>query len=173
MAHQYKKHKSLTGHLIDGRLVAVPESVSATETVWFALPIETDETQVWEGLAAETTEAKDRVRLRAVPMFAYDVNYGDEISVVTSAEGPIVATGVTKNSGNYTFRVWIREDAGDAALRDVVTQFGALGCLIEGYGDKLIGLSCSPENAQQVADALDVAEQEGRFTYETSRQRTS
>ena len=77
-------------------------------------------------MAAETTEAEDRVRLRAVPMFAYDVNYGDEISVVTSAKGPIVATGVTKNSGNYTFRVWVREDAEDAALRDVVTQFGAL-----------------------------------------------
>jgi hypothetical protein len=55
-------------------------------------------------------------------MFAYDVNYGDEISVVTSAEGPIVATGVTKNSGNYTFRVWMRQDAGGSALRDVVTE---------------------------------------------------
>jgi hypothetical protein len=124
-------------------------------------------------LAAETTEAKYRVGLRAVPLFAYDVNYGDEVSVVTSAEGPIVATGVTKNSGNYTFRVWMRQDAGDCALRDVVTQFGALGCLIGGYGDKVIGLSCSPQNAQQVTDALDVAEQEGRFTYETGRQRTS
>jgi hypothetical protein len=173
VAHQYKQHPSPTGHLIDGQLVPVPESVAATETVWFALPSEAEEIQVWEGLAAEATEAKDRVKLRAVPLFAYDVNYGDEISVVASAEGPLVATGITKDAGNYTFRAWMREDAGDAALRDVVTVFGALGCLIEGYSDRLIGLSCSPENAQHVADALEGAEQEGRFTYETGRQPTS
>jgi hypothetical protein len=173
VAYQYKEHPSPTGHLIEGQLVPVPESVSATETVWFALPIEPDETQVWEGLAAEATGAKDRVKLRAVPLFAYDVNYGDEISVMTSAEGQIVATGITKDAGNYTFRVWMREDTGDAAVGDVVAQFGALGCLIEAYGDRLIGLSCSPKNAQHVADALDVAEQEGRFAYETGRQRTS
>jgi hypothetical protein len=32
----------------------------------------------------------------------------------------------------------MRQDARDSALRDLVTQLGALGCLIEGYGDKLI-----------------------------------
>jgi hypothetical protein len=45
--------------------------------------------------------------------------------------------------------------------------------LIEGYSPRLIGLSCSPENIQDVAQALDVAAQEGRFTYETGRQRRS
>jgi hypothetical protein len=45
-----------------------------------------------------------------------------------------VATGITKDGGNYTFRVAVPEGAGDAAIGDVVTQFGALGCLIEGYG---------------------------------------
>jgi hypothetical protein len=173
VTHEYKQHPSLTGQLIDGQLVPVPESVAATETVWFALPIEAEQAQVWEGLAAEATESKSQVKLRAIPLFAYDVNYGDEISVVTSAEGSLVATGITKDAGNYTFRAWMRKDAGDDAFRDVVTQFGALGCLIEGYGPRLIGLSCSPENAQYVADALDVAAQEGRFVFETGRQQTS
>jgi hypothetical protein len=71
VAHQYKQHPSPAGHLIGGQLVPVPESVAATETVWFALPIENEEMRVWEGLAAEITEAMDRVKLRAVPLFAY------------------------------------------------------------------------------------------------------
>jgi Domain of unknown function (DUF4265) len=179
VAHQYKQHPSPTGHLIGGQLVPVPEAVAATETVWLVL---TDEPRfrlrlrkdtIWEGLAAEATEAKDRVVVRAVPLFAYDVNYGDELSVVTSAEGSLVATGISKDAGNHTFRAWLREDTGDDEVRDVVTQFGALGCLIEGYSDRLIGLSCSPVNAHEVADALEMAGQEGRFTYETGRQRTS
>jgi len=179
VAHQYKQHPSPTGHLIGGQLVPVPEAVASTETVWLVLPIESRfrlrmrKGRIWEGLAAEATEAKDRVIVRAVPLFAYDVNYGDELSVVTSAEGPLIATGITKDAGNYTFRAWMREDAGDDEFQDVVTQFGALGCLIEGYSDRLIGLSCSPINAHDVADALEMAGQEGRLTYETGRQRTS
>lgn len=160
-------------------MVPVPEAVAATETVWLVLPFESRfrlrlrRDRIWEGLAAEATEAKDRVIVRAVPLFAYDVNYGDELSVVASAEGPLVATGIANDAGNYTFRVWMREDAGDDEFRDVVTQFGALGCLIEGYSDRLIGLSCSPINAHDVADALEMAGQAGRFTYETGRQLTS
>jgi hypothetical protein len=40
------------------------------------------------------------------------------------------------------------------------------------YTESPIGLSCS-RNAQHVADALEVAGQEDRLTYETGRQRTS
>jgi hypothetical protein len=46
-------------------------------------------------------------------------------------------------------------------------------CLIEGYSDRLNGLSSSPENAQHVADGIEVAEQESRFTCEIGRQLTS
>ena len=42
---------------------------------------------------------------------------GDEISVVTSAEGSLVGTGITKDAGNHTFRAWMREDAGGDAFR--------------------------------------------------------
>lgn len=117
--------------------------------------------RIWEGLAAEATEAKHRVLVRALPLFAYDVNYGDELSVVTSVDLSLVATGITKDAGNYTFRARMRDDAGDDEFRDVVTQLGELGCLIEGYSETLIGLSCGPINAHEVADALEMATQEG------------
>lgn len=129
--------------------------------------------QVWEGLSAARTEVTDRLRLLAVPLFAYDLNYGDEISVMRSGEGALVATGVTKDAGNYTFRVWMPEASDVSALREVVDRFGRLGCLIEGYSDRLVGLSCGPDNAQQVADALQLGESEGRFLYETGRQESS
>jgi hypothetical protein len=107
--------------------------------------------------------------VRAVPLFAYDVGYGDEVFVADSAEGGLVVTGVASDRGSYTFRVWLGDGAADD-VRTVVREFGELGCLIEGYSDKLVGLSCEPGDAQTVADALHRAEQQGRLTYETGRQ---
>ena len=49
--------------------------------------------QACEGLRAAHREGDDRAQIRAVPLFAHDVNFGDEVSVVPSAEGPLVATG--------------------------------------------------------------------------------
>ena len=57
--------------------------------------------------------------------------------------------------------------------REVVAQFGEMGCLVEGYSDKLIGLSCDAEAARDVAAALTAHEREGRLIYETGRRRTS
>jgi hypothetical protein len=170
---RYKEHLSPTGRLVDGQLVPVPASVSANATVWLALPTESDDVQVWEGLAANRGTGDDTVEVRAVPLFAYDVNYGDELSVVVSAEGLLVATGIAKDSGNYTFRVWLPASATDSGVQEVANEFGPLGCLIEPYGTRLIGLSSGPAEAQAVADALHAGEESGRFLYETGRQRTS
>lgn len=166
MASLYKEHPTPTGHFVDGRLVPVADSLAADVEVWFALPDE-DGDQVWECLAAAWCKPQLSVHIRAVPLFAYDLSYGDEVGVIASAEGPFVATSKRADSGNHTFRVWI-DDAG-TDLSDVIQQFGRLGCLIEGYSDRLLGLSCRPEQAQVVADALSAAESAGRFVYETGR----
>lgn len=171
MDQRYKEHPTPTGWLVDGQLAPVPGSVDANVTVWLALPPEPGEPQVWEGLAAYRGTRPDRVELRAVPLFAYDVNYGDEVTVVASGEGVLVATGISRVAGSHTFRVWL-EDGSDEMLRDTVTRFGRMGCLIEGYSDRLLGLSCGPDAASAVAAALNAGEQEGRFVYETGRQRT-
>jgi Domain of unknown function (DUF4265) len=170
--NDYREHPTPTGHLVDGRLVPVPASVEANTTVWLALPAEAGEAQVWEGLAALIGTDTGRVELRAIPLFAYDVNYGDELTVIASQEGPLVATGISNDAGNYTFRVWL-EDGSIDVYREVVAQFGEMGCLVEGYSDKLIGFSCDTEAARDVAAALTAHEREGRLIYETGRQRTS
>jgi Domain of unknown function (DUF4265) len=81
--------------------------------------------------------------------------------------------GVTRDSGNYTFRIWLPASATAGAVQEVVREFGRLGCLIEPYSTRLIGLSSGPREAQAVADALQAGEESGRFLYETGRQRTS
>ena len=147
--------------------------MSADATVWLALASEAGDLQVWQDLAAHTGTGDNGVEVRAVPLFAYDVNQGNELSVVASPEGTLVATGVTKDNGNYTFRSWLPASATDSAAQEVVREFGPLGCLIEPYSTRLIGLSSGPGEAQAVADALHAGEGSGRFLYETGRQRTS
>jgi hypothetical protein len=145
--------------------------LDANETVWFALPRESGEDQVWEGLRAYRADGVDRAQIRAVHLFVYDLNYGDEVTIMASAEGALVATGVVSDGGHHTYRIW-REDADADALRQMVTEFGQLGCYIEAYTERLTGLSCERDAAQAVADALLTGEKAGRFVYETGRQRT-
>lgn len=171
MTDRYREHPVVTCHLMDGQLVPVHALEESDETVWFPLPPEPDASRVWEGLRAHRGENGETAQIRAVPLFAYDLNFGDEVTVIASGEGPLVATAVVADGGNYTFRVW-REDADAAALGLVAMEFAEKGCLIEGYSSRLLGLSCDREAAQTVADALHAGERAGRFTYETGRQRT-
>jgi hypothetical protein len=160
--HQYKEHPTLTCQLRDGQLVPVPGSLEANVTVWLGLPADSAGEQVWEGLLAYRGESGHRAQTRAVPLFAYDINFGDEVTVTASAEGALVATGVLTVSGNYTFRIW-HEDADADALHQLVTEFGEMGCYLEGCTDRLVGLSCGRDISQTVADALMTGEQQGRF----------
>ena len=64
-----------------------------------------------------------------------------------------MATGIIKDAGNYTFRVWLQHADSDTTRR-LVVQFGRMGCLIEGYSDQLFGLSCTSRDASAVAEAL-------------------
>jgi hypothetical protein len=157
-----------TGHLVDDNLVPLPHAVLADTSVWLALPAEEGADQIWEGLAAEWT-TQHSVRLRAVPLFAYDLNYGDEVVALASAEGPLVATARVKDSGNHTFRIWFADPTG-ATLPEVITEFGRLGCLIEGYSERPLGLSCGSVQVGIVDGALRKAERAGRFVYERGRQ---
>ncbi|MFI5693506.1 DUF4265 domain-containing protein [Kribbella sp. NPDC051586] len=171
MDHQYKEHPTVTCSLVVGQLVPVPDSLEADVTVWLGLPEHGESGQIWEGLVAKRLAGQDRVEIRAIPMFAYDLNYGDEVAVVASAEGSLVATGISKDSRNYTFRIWLEHGDSDQ-IRQILTEFGGMGCLVEAYSAKLMALSCPPDAAQAVADALQSGELEGRFVYESGRQRT-
>lgn len=159
----------VTCRLADAQITPAPETSRANTTVWFALPREPGDDQVWEGLLAEHREGEDHATVLAVPLFAYDVNFGDEVAVMPSAEGPLVATRVSSDAGSYTFRVWL-DEADQDAIRQLGTEFGEIGCYLEAYNDQLLGLSCPENLAQRVAGALFTGEQQRRFVYETGRQ---
>ncbi|MEV4263529.1 DUF4265 domain-containing protein [Kribbella sp. NPDC049584] len=140
-------------------------------TVWFAIPTEPDAPRIWEGLRARRSPGRETAEICAVPLFAYDLNFGDEAAVIASGKGALVATAIVVDGGNYTFRIW-QEDADETALSQVAVEFAEMGCLIEGYSGHLLGLSCDRALGQAVADELHAGERDGRFTYETGRQRT-
>jgi len=163
--HVYRSHPSPTGEMRDGQLTAVPEAAEADTTVWFALPPENDRT-VWEGLAAQSSGPGEAI-IRAIPLFAYGLGYGDRVSVTPSAEGPLVATGILATGDHYAFRVWLKD--GTASLDDVLHEYGEMGCYIEVYSQDLVGLSCRSAAARRIAEALDAAKAAGRLEYETGR----
>jgi len=165
-SNAYRQHPAPTGQFVDGSLRPVPAATSADALVWFPLAEENGE-RVWEGLAA-ASEGDGWFVVRAVPLFAYDLNFGDRVTAVASADGALVATGIVEDGGNFTFRVALHE--GGVALREVVEQFGSLGCLIEGWSESLLGLGCPPSLAQPVAELLHEAEARGDLRYETGRQ---
>ncbi|BBH17737.1 hypothetical protein Back2_20240 [Nocardioides baekrokdamisoli] len=124
------------------------------------------------GGPSRTSIARQRpAEVRAIPLFAYDLNYGDEVAVMSSDEGALVATSVVADKGRYTFRVW-REDGDAEVMHAVISDFGEMGCAIELYRDHLLGLACERASVQAVADALSAGEKSGSFVYETGRQQT-
>ena len=93
----------------------LPDAEAADCTIWLPLEPEADSDMRWEGLLGRRL-SDDRARVCAVPFWVYDLNLGDEVGIVASAEGALVATDLHHDSGNYTFRAFCNGD-GDDDLR--------------------------------------------------------
>lgn len=167
MTPVHREHPTPTGHWVDGSLCPYPPALEADTTVWFYM-LEADGTQLWEGLRA-TSVADDRICVAAVPLFAYNLHLGDHVTVVASAEGPLVATGIVSRGNFRTFRAWLGEGR-SASLTDLIRRFGEFGCLIEGYSDTLIGFGCTVELAPAVVGLLNAAAGRGELIWESGEQ---
>ena len=121
------------------QLVPVPESAAATVEVWATTP--TDSGTLWEALNA-TIVTEDSARIWAVPMFVHGLHYGDTVSVIASAEGPLVATGIVERGGYATFRVWLGEEECRATWRTVAEAYAQRGCIVDVWSERLLALSC-------------------------------
>ena len=166
----YVEHPSRAGRWRDGALETLPEAGTATQTVWISLPPGPDGEPVWEGLLAVTPQP-DLAVIAAVPAFAYDLNLGDEVEVVASAEGPLVAVRPLHDAGRFTFRVLFPDavDPDDRSWLTLQQDLEPFGCWCDVYSPQLVAVSAEPDVAQAVADFLDDQQRTGRWVYETGR----
>jgi hypothetical protein len=166
----YVEHPSRTTRWRDGAFELLPEAEAATETVWISLPADPDGESVWEGLLAVTPQP-DLAVIAAVPVFTYDLNLGDEVEVVASAEGPLVAVRPVHDAGRFTFRVLFPEahDPEDRSWVALQQDLEPFGCWFDVYSPQLVAVSAEAEVAQAVADFLADEQRAGRWVYETGR----
>jgi hypothetical protein len=167
---RYLEHPSKVGRWRDGAFEMLPESAAATETVWVAIEPDENGDAAWEGLLASTPEP-GRAVVAAVPVFAYDLNLGDEVEVVASAEGPLVAVRPLRDAGRYTFRVLFHDvhDPADRRWPALQQDLEPFGCWFDVYSPRLVAVSAEPEVAKAVADFLADEQRNGRWQYETGR----
>ncbi|RFA06569.1 hypothetical protein B7R21_19565 [Subtercola boreus] len=159
----YKQHPSLVATWNGEDLDPLPESAESTLTVWLPLPPD-DGPQTWEGMNAVPVE-DGIVELRAVPAYTYGVNFGDHLSTLESAEGPLVCTGIVRKSGQATFRICLPE-ARTEPWRTVAVRYAQTGCLVDVISERLIALSCSDTAAPAISQSLASDEKAGAFVYE-------
>ena len=125
----------------------------------------------WRDGGFEVLPQPDLAVIAAEPVFAYDLNFGDEMEVAGSAEGPLVAVRPVHDAGRFTFRV-LFPDAGDPDDRSWVAlqqDLEPFGCWFDVYTPQLVAVSAEADVAQAVADVLADEQRTGRWVYETGR----
>jgi len=148
----YRRHASTAG-IWTGSFEPSPLALDSDCEVWFALPLDGDVDQVWEGLNAKLTSA-GVAELRAIPALAYGVSFGDRVSVTKSAEGALVVTAIQERGAYVTFRVWLGASDDVAIWLEVVEKYAQLGCVVDAYTETLIAIAAPTERASIVRNAL-------------------
>jgi uncharacterized protein DUF4265 len=160
----YEEHPSRASGVRGDELVVHPDAAASDCTVWFAY-----EAEHWEGLLAVRV-CSDRVRLSGVPYWVRDLNLGDEVRVVESADGAIVAEERVHDSTNYTFRVvFDGADADDDRWRRLMSDLTSLDCWFDVRTPGFLAISVAAEDAHAVADYLAARERSEELHYETGR----
>lgn len=161
---EYKQHPARVTRW-DGREL-LPVVADDNCTVWVTLLTESARDS-WEGLRAVLLD-DDVVEIRSVPAYVHDLNYGDRMSVMTSAEGALVATGIVGRSDQRTYRIWLPDRSETTETwESVAVRYSSHGALIDVVSDRLIAISCEREHSQAFADELAADERAGVFHYET------
>lgn len=165
------EHPTRASRWRGGDFEVFPAAASAELTVWFALPDDPEAEQTWEGLLANESR-RGHALIAAIPAYVYDLNLGDEVAVVASGEGGLVATSLAQDAGSYTFRVMFSEYDGpgdDERWRRLQEDLERYGCWFDVMWPQFVALSAGSAVAQDVADWLLARQDAGDLQYETGR----
>jgi hypothetical protein len=166
---EYEEHPSKASAWRDGRFVVLPEAEQAGSTVWAAVETESPDSVRWEGLLARRLPG-ERASVCSIPFWLYDLNLGDEVALMMSAEDEPVVTEVVADSGNHTFRVrFVDASSDDERWRELMVDLEPFECWFDVRSPGFLALSAPPAHAQGVADHLDRREQRGELLFETGR----
>lgn len=147
----------------------LPDAELEDCTVWVGAEADSAGSVKWEGLLARRLSS-GRARICAVPFWVYDINLGDEVALLKSAEAALVVAGVVVDGGNYTFRVRFEDVThDDVRWRELIVELEPFGCWVDVRSPGLLAMSAPPTHAQAVADYLDVRERRGDLLFETGR----
>ncbi len=107
-----------------------------------------------------------------IPFFVYDLALGDEVAVSASPTGSYKMDKVVRQSGHYTFRVFLggNDDAWEAISDEINQRATQLGCLYEWFSARLVALDAPMERAARALSGFLLQLQEaGQLHYETGR----
>lgn len=117
----------------------------------------------WEQLCGQEV-APQRCVVCCIPFFVRNVALGDEVEI----DADFVLQRVVRPSSQVTFRVWFGGQ--DATTRqNLVSEIEVLKPLTEWSSENLLALSVPEDQAQHLADYLQLRENEGLLQYETGR----
>lgn len=122
----------------------------------------------WEQLWARQT-GEESFEVCCIPFFVYDLALGDEVGTETYEGKKYVVRRLLKQSGHYTFRVWLHQPS---ARGELTAALDGLGCLWEQRwpASKMLAVDAADASAAQaVANYLQGEETKGRLVYETGR----
>ncbi|MDX6320119.1 MAG: hypothetical protein QOC86_86 [Gaiellales bacterium] len=165
----YGEHPSKVSAWREGGFVVLPDAELEDCTVWVGAAANRSDAVKWEGLLARRL-SDSRARVCAVPFWAYDLNLGDEVGLMHSAEVAPVVTGVVVDGGNHAFRVRFEDAAdNDGRWRQLMVDLERFDCWFDVRSPAFLAVSAPPAHAQVVADYLDAREQHADLLFETGR----
>jgi hypothetical protein len=128
----------------------------------------------WHSYAAETfwaTPLGDNLyRIENSPFFVDEVSYLDIVFAKAEGEGAIpVVRGVTKRSGNSTYRILLGENIAYEQFCEYIAPATALGCTYEGLKQHQYSLNVPGLITTAPLDAaLQKGEEDGIWVFEAS-----
>lgn len=150
------EHPSKPARYANGETVLYPRVELANATVWFAFDKSDQGDPLWEGLLA-IRHGSDRAELVGVPLWTYNVNLGDVVELIESAEGAPVATRTLVPSTNVTFRVVypdLKRGDQDDRWRQLMIDLERCDCWFDVLGPGYLAISAPADTAADVEAQL-------------------